>query len=188
MSGPVDIPEEFLQAGVPTEEPAAEEQAPAAEAAPEEAPQEPEPVPEQAPPEPEPEPQPTPQEPAPAEEPAAEPPPQAEEEVSQEVTISTPTPSTQQPGQPPIESGPAQWFYMKPNQKDAVGPVTSDELKHLFAQGKIAKNTLIWCEGMEQWEEIGKLIAFQKTEKVKLSISSHGSPKPGSDSSPGEQK
>jgi hypothetical protein len=72
------------------------------------------------------------------------------------------------------------WFYLKPNQQDAVGPITADELKHLFSQGKVGKQTLVWTEGMEQWEEIGKLVSFQKTEKVRLNItSSHGSPKPG---------
>ena len=71
------------------------------------------------------------------------------------------------------------WFYLRPNQEEAVGPITADELKHLYSQGKVTKNTLVWTEGMGQWEQIGKLVSFQKTQKVRLNItSSHGSPKP----------
>ena len=72
---------------------------------------------------------------------------------------------------------------MKPNQQEAVGPIAADALKHLFVVGKVSKNTLVWTEGMANWEEIGHVIALQKTEKVKLNISSPGSPKPGTSGS-----
>ena len=71
------------------------------------------------------------------------------------------------------------WYYLKPNQQEAVGPISADELKHLFVTGKVTKNTLVWTEGMQNWEEIGLVISLQKTEKVKLGVSSPGSPKPG---------
>jgi hypothetical protein len=71
------------------------------------------------------------------------------------------------------------WYYLKPNQEEAVGPLTADELKHLFVTGKVSKQTLVWTEGMQNWEEIGHVVAMQKTEKVKLNISTPGSPKPG---------
>jgi uncharacterized protein DUF4339 len=72
------------------------------------------------------------------------------------------------------------WYYLKPNQEEAVGPISADELKHLYVMGRVSKNTLVWTEGMQNWEEIGHVVALQKTEKVKLNISTPGSPKPGS--------
>lgn len=72
------------------------------------------------------------------------------------------------------------WYYLKPNQQEAIGPISAEELKHLYVTGKVNKNTLVWTEGMQNWEEIGHVVALQKTEKVRLNISSPGSPKPGS--------
>jgi len=83
---------------------------------------------------------------------------------------------------PPEASPGDYWYYLKPNQQEAVGPITADELKHLFVTGRVTKNTLVWTEGMANWEEIGHVVSLQKTEKVKLNISTPGSPKPGTGS------
>ncbi len=79
----------------------------------------------------------------------------------------------------PGESSGDHWYYLKPNQQEAVGPISTDELRHLYVTRRVAKNTLIWAEGMPTWEEIGHMVALQKTDKVKINLSSLGSPKPG---------
>ena len=71
------------------------------------------------------------------------------------------------------------WYYLKPNQQEAVGPISIDELKHLYITRRVAKNTLIWTEGMQNWEKIEHAVSLQKTEKVKLNLSTLASLKPG---------
>jgi hypothetical protein len=135
--------------------------------------------------EPEPEAEPAP-EPKPDSEPEAEPVPEAAAEAEAEpAPDQAPEPEPEPPPQPIPQSTPGSvpgdnWYYLRPNLQESVGPIHAEELKHLFVTGKIAKTTPVWTEGMANWEEIGHVVALQKTEKVKLNISSPGSPKPGS--------
>jgi hypothetical protein len=38
----------------------------------------------------------------------------------------------------------------------------------MLASGKISKRTMVWQEGMENWEEAGKVAALQRTERVQV--------------------
>lgn len=42
------------------------------------------------------------------------------------------------------------WYYVE-NGK-AVGPITEDSWFQLVQQGTVAPETLVWCEGMDQWK------------------------------------
>jgi hypothetical protein len=44
-----------------------------------------------------------------------------------------------------------QWSYSKAGQRQ--GPVTTEKLKELAAQGQVAPTDLVWKEGMSQWVE-----------------------------------
>lgn len=42
------------------------------------------------------------------------------------------------------------WFYVDGGQQS--GPVTDEQLEELLRSGKITPDTLIWCEGMPDWQ------------------------------------
>ncbi len=46
----------------------------------------------------------------------------------------------------------ANWFYQQNEQQ--IGPVTTEELVNLLIQKIVAKDTYVWSEGMENWQQI----------------------------------
>lgn len=58
------------------------------------------------------------------------------------------------------------WYYLHPAHQDPVGPIPAEQLREMMANGKISKRTMVWKEGMETWEEAGKVATLQKTERV----------------------
>ncbi len=42
------------------------------------------------------------------------------------------------------------WFYQR--ETEQVGPVGFDELRRLADTGAVTRDTLVWSEGMEQWQ------------------------------------
>ena len=58
------------------------------------------------------------------------------------------------------------WHYLHPAHQDPVGPISGEQLRSMVAGNKISKRTLVWKEGMEGWEELGKVAALQRTERV----------------------
>src|ERR1051326_6242596 len=49
------------------------------------------------------------------------------------------------------------WYYAESGQQ--VGPVTSERLDQLRATGKITPVTLVWKEGMAEWQPYGNVFA-----------------------------
>lgn len=47
-----------------------------------------------------------------------------------------------------------QWYYAS-RQQQRLGPVQADELVRLFNAGHIALDTLVWREGLPQWQRLG---------------------------------
>jgi len=37
-----------------------------------------------------------------------------------------------------------------------LGPISKKELEELLSSNKINSTTLVWCEGMDDWEEVSK--------------------------------
>jgi uncharacterized protein DUF4339 len=58
------------------------------------------------------------------------------------------------------------WYYINPAHQDPVGPIPGEQMRGMLATGKISKRTLVWKEGMEAWEEAGKVAQLQRTERV----------------------
>jgi len=53
----------------------------------------------------------------------------------------------------PAPQQPATWFYAVGTERR--GPVTADELRQLWLDQQIPDSTLVWCDGMAQWQPIG---------------------------------
>lgn len=51
------------------------------------------------------------------------------------------------------------WFYVKDDER--VGPITEEEVNSLVIQGSVKPQTLVWSEGMENWEEAGAHFSFK---------------------------
>ncbi|MDA9923416.1 DUF4339 domain-containing protein [Verrucomicrobiales bacterium] len=49
------------------------------------------------------------------------------------------------------------WYYAKDGQQ--VGPVSQEELENCLANGTINAETLIWKEGMAQWQPAGQILS-----------------------------
>jgi hypothetical protein len=58
------------------------------------------------------------------------------------------------------------WYYLHPAHQDPIGPIAGEKLRAMVAENKISKRTLVWKEGMESWEEAGKVAALQRTERL----------------------
>ncbi|BAX82431.1 DUF4339 domain-containing protein [Labilibaculum antarcticum] len=52
-----------------------------------------------------------------------------------------------------------QWYYVE--NGDKRGPFSINELK-----GKIEKDSLLWCEGMKDWEKAEQIAEFQSFFEV----------------------
>lgn len=48
-----------------------------------------------------------------------------------------------------------QWYYV--DGRDRVGPIGEGEFNELIAANRITSETLVWREGMENWEKLGTL-------------------------------
>ena len=66
-----------------------------------------------------------------------------------------------------------QWYYNKSGQRQ--GPVTSEKLKELAAQGYLVPTDLVWKEGMNQWTEARNLKGLFPTPTKPVSPESHSS-------------
>jgi uncharacterized RDD family membrane protein YckC len=58
-------------------------------------------------------------------------------------------------GKPEYWEGGMQWFYTEDDKQ--VGPVSEDELRQLAESGKLSGETMVWREGMPDWQPYGKL-------------------------------
>lgn len=47
------------------------------------------------------------------------------------------------------------WYYAKNNKP--VGPISEEELSNLLASGQIDEETLVWHDGLADWQPIGKI-------------------------------
>lgn len=50
----------------------------------------------------------------------------------------------------------SQWFYAEGN-RERCGPLSSESLVELFRSGRIALDTLVWREGMSDWQTLGSV-------------------------------
>jgi uncharacterized RDD family membrane protein YckC len=50
------------------------------------------------------------------------------------------------------------WYYEGPNGQ--VGPVTEESIKELAKTGQIQNSTLVWHEGMKDWQSYGELMGL----------------------------
>lgn len=67
-------------------------------------------------------------------------------------TTTTAPDVTPLPGTAPVPAPrqePNEWYYAVGNQRQ--GPVTISFIKHLFSDGQIGHDTLVWKKGMAQW-------------------------------------
>lgn len=51
------------------------------------------------------------------------------------------------------------WFYAVDRQRQ--GPVSDEEFARLVREGKIGPDTLVWCQGMDNWRRHGDLAPGQ---------------------------
>jgi len=58
------------------------------------------------------------------------------------------------------------WYYIHPAHQEPIGPIAGEQLRAMAAENKISKRTLVWTEGMDNWQELGSLAQLQRTEKV----------------------
>lgn len=75
----------------------------------------------------------------------------------------------------------SQWYYVE--NQERKGPVTESALKQLVSQGVITENTLVWKEGMKDWEPaqtIKGLVESKADElpKVKVAGAPASTPRP----------
>ncbi|MFA6961090.1 MAG: RDD family protein [Opitutaceae bacterium] len=54
-----------------------------------------------------------------------------------------------------------QWYYAIDGQR--LGPVPHTELEHLVHAGKLSDDSLVWRQGMDQWQTLGELKAVEPT-------------------------
>lgn len=60
-------------------------------------------------------------------------------------------------GPPPVPAIPEStpWYYAK--KQERIGPVSETTLQHLLETHAIEPNTLVWCEGMEDWQRLSEV-------------------------------
>jgi len=58
------------------------------------------------------------------------------------------------------------WYYARDNEK--VGPLHRDDLEKLVLTADIRPSTLVWAEGMENWELAEKHFVFRATQPPDL--------------------
>jgi len=58
------------------------------------------------------------------------------------------------------------WYYAEGKRK--MGPISQEELKSLFKNKKINMQTLVWRQGMKDWEELGKIVKHKENSAEQL--------------------
>lgn len=59
---------------------------------------------------------------------------------------------------PPLPTG-AQWFYAR--DKERLGPVSTETMRHLLQNRAIDGRTLVWREGMADWQPLAQSPDFE---------------------------
>lgn len=69
-----------------------------------------------------------------------------------------------------------QWYYVSAGQQQ--GPVDEEQMRRMFQGGQIVANTMVWCEGMANWQPLSSssLYASFAPHGVPQSASSSASP------------
>lgn len=70
----------------------------------------------------------------------------------------------------------AQWFYAKADQR--LGPVETQDLQSRLEQGELNGNTLVWREGMSQWQPVREMateLAFDSAADSDVGAVTEGS-------------
>lgn len=69
------------------------------------------------------------------------------------------------------------WWYLDNDR--TVGPIDGDELRRLLQNGTIAPEALLWYEGMEAWQPLGKFPELQQSSSMDPSpLPAEASPDP----------
>ena len=58
------------------------------------------------------------------------------------------------------------WYYAEGKRK--VGPISKEELRSLVQAKKISSKTLVWRQGMKDWQELGKLAKKKESNAQQL--------------------
>ncbi len=58
------------------------------------------------------------------------------------------------------------WYYA--DGKNKVGPISKEELRSLVQAKKISSKTLVWRQGMKDWQELGKLAKKKESRPQQL--------------------
>lgn len=70
-----------------------------------------------------------------------------------------------------------EWYYRL--GEDVQGPVSEEDLNHIFESGALPDETRVWCEGMQDWKAASKILMrprFCATSREDQSPSSHSLP------------
>lgn len=51
----------------------------------------------------------------------------------------------------------AMWHYV--GERDKVGPIDDEEIRHLIRSGAIARDTLVWRPGFDNWMEAANVLS-----------------------------
>lgn len=57
-----------------------------------------------------------------------------------------------------LTNGDEQWYYARNNERQ--GPVTAETIDHLLQAGAIDDDTLVWTDGMQDWQTIAETARF----------------------------
>lgn len=52
------------------------------------------------------------------------------------------------------------WFYSADGRQQ-TGPVAQEEIEHLLSRGELAPGTLVWTDGMAQWQQAAQVAALR---------------------------
>ena len=55
----------------------------------------------------------------------------------------------------------SKWYYGKDNSQH--GPISENEIRNLLSTKQIDPNTIIWCEGMDNWQPLIEVPEFSPT-------------------------
>jgi len=64
-------------------------------------------------------------------------------------------PAAQPPAGPPPLPNQPQWYAALDNQQ--AGPFTPDQIRQLVGEGRVARDTLVWKQGMADWAQAGQV-------------------------------
>ena len=55
----------------------------------------------------------------------------------------------------------SKWYYGKDNSQH--GPISENEIRNLLSTKQIDPNTIMWCEGMDNWRPLSEVPEFNST-------------------------